>query len=166
MIRFLWKLIKMDPVTPGPRPDTPMPDTMIDLRTPSFFYNHGGLYGPADPQDCNMPNGPCSNCQERIDEMAAAEALVSLSKSPSCCVDRPGFIEPCPECNSPSSYVTHASKGLKTCNGCKDSLCIRCFFGARYYCPLRKLEPPTTPLLRQEAIGVQSPNAQEKGENK
>ncbi len=153
----------MDPTIPGPRPGTPMPDTMIELRTPSFSFNHGGIYAPADPRDCDTPSGPCEYCQERI---AAANTLVSLSKAPSCCVDRPGFIEPCPECNSPASYVTHASKGMKTCNGCKEPLCIRCFFGARYYCPLRKLEPPTSPLARQEALGVQSPEAQEKGENK
>ncbi len=139
---------------------------MIDLRTPSFSFNHGGYYAPADPRDCDTPSGPCEYCQERIDTETAAATLVALSRAPSCCVDRPGFIEPCPECNSPGAYVTHASQGLKTCNGCKEPLCIRCFFGARYYCPLRKLEPPTSPLARQEAIGVQSPKAQEKGENK
>ena len=152
------------PVILVPRPDTPIPDTMIDLRTPSFAFNHGGYYAPANPRDCNTPGGPCEYCQDRIDALEAAEALVLLSQS--CCVDRPGFMEPCPDCNAVGSFVTHTDKGYRCCNGCEDRLCIRCFFGARYYCPLRKLGPPTSPLARQEALGVQSPKAEEKGENK
>lgn len=144
-----------------PRPDTPNPDIMFDLRTPSYSFNHGGLYAPADPRSCEMPGGPCEYCQDRID---AAEALVLLSRS--CCVDRPAFLEPCPDCNAVGSFVTHADKGIRCCNGCQNRLCIRCFFGARYYCPLRRLSAPTSPLCRQQALGVQSPPAEEKGENK
>jgi hypothetical protein len=140
-----------------PRPDTPLPpDTMeINLRTPSYAYNHGGYYAPSNPNDCNTPGGPCSVCQDRIDAQAAqaaqaaAEALVTLSR------------DPCPDCNEP--YVTHESRGIRTCNGCPDKVCSNCFDGARYFCPLR---PPSDPLVRQQALGVQSPKAEEKGENK
>jgi hypothetical protein len=140
-----------------PRPETPVPNlfTMFVLRSSSL--DHGGIYGPADPRTCESPNGPCEYCQDRI---SAAETLVALSRS---------CAEVCPECNAIGSFVTHADKGYRCCNGCQDRLCIRCFFGARYYCPLRKmchLSPPTSPLTRQEALGVQSPKAQEKGENK
>lgn len=144
-----------------PRPDTPRPDIMESLRTPSFIFNHGGYYAPGDPRDCNTPGGPCCYCQDRIDEEEAAEALVALSRAPPCCVDRPGFLEPCPYCSAVGSYVTHEPR----CNGCPGKLCINCFFGARYYCPLR-LNPPSGPLVRQEALGVQSPKAEEKRENK
>jgi hypothetical protein len=143
---------------------------IIDLRTPSFIYNHGGYYAPGDPRDCNMPGGPCCYCQDRIDEEDAAEALVLLSQTPACCADRPGFLEPCPDCNAVGTYVTHESRGVRRCNGCGDKLCINCFFGARYYCPLRAMQPPLSPphgpLVRQEALGVQSPKAEEKRENK
>jgi len=126
---------------PPNRPDTPIP-VIMDLRTPSIDYNHGGLYAPADPKDCAMPGGPCEYCQERIDKT-------------------------CPDCGHPDSLVSHESQGHKTCNGCPGKLCIRCFFGARYYCPLRKqLPPPSSPPLRQIALGVQSPKAEEKRENK
>ena len=147
-------------------------EPIIDLRTPSFIFNHGGYYAPGDPRDCNTPGGPCCYCQERIDEedaQAAAEALVMLSKAPACCADRPGFLEPCPSCSAIGTYITHASRGLACCNGCDEQLCIACFSGARYYCPLRTLvclSPPCGPLVRQEALGVQSPKAEEKRENK
>jgi hypothetical protein len=145
-----------------PRPDTPRPDIMPELRTPSYSFNHGGLYAPADPRECDTPCGPCEYCQDRID---AAEGLVLLSQS--CCGVRPDFLEPCPKCNAVGSLVTHAEKGVRCCNGCEDRLCIRCFAGARYFCPLRRrLSPPGSPLARQEALGVQSPEAEEKGENK
>ena len=74
-------LIKTDSMET--RPDTPRPtmEPLIDLRTPSFFYNHGGYYAPGDPKTCNMPGGPCSTCQARIDEEEAAEALLALSKA-------------------------------------------------------------------------------------
>jgi hypothetical protein len=153
-----------------PRPDTPRPDIMIDLRTPSFVYNHGGYYAPGDPRDCNTPGGPCCYCQDRIDELnaqAAAEALVALSKS--CCADRPDFMEPCPSCTVTAPRVSHADAGLRCCNGCEETLCSNCYDGARYFCPLRRaqrLSPPAGPLVRQEAVGVQSPKAEEKGENK
>jgi hypothetical protein len=125
------------------------------------MFNHGGYYAPGNPRDCNTPGGPCCYCQDRIDEEEAAEALVALSRAPPCCVDRPGFLEPCPHCSAVGSYVTHEPR----CNGCPGKLCINCFFGARYYCPLR-LNPPSGPLVRQEALGVQSPKAEEKRENK
>ena len=173
---FLRELIKtdsMDSPSETSRPDTPRPntDTMeINLRTPSYAFNHGGYYAPGNPRDCNTPGGPCSVCQDRIDEMeaqAAAEALVKLSNE--CCASRAAFMEPCPDCNAPAAYVTHASRGIACCNGCVDALCSNCFSGARYFCPLRKtafLPPPARVLVRQEALGVQSPKAEEKGENK
>jgi hypothetical protein len=139
----------------------------INLRTPSILFNHGGYYAPGNPRDCNTPGGPCSVCQERIELEDAAAMLVKLSKE--CCASRPTFMEPCPDCSAPAAYVTHASQGIKCCNGCEESLCSNCFGGARYYCPLRKLDllpPPQPPLVRQEAVGVQSPKAEEKTENK
>jgi len=139
----------------------------IDLRTPSYAYNHGGYYAPGNPRDCNTPGGPCSVCQDRIDEQDAAEALVQLSRE--CCATRPIFMEPCPSCHTAAPRVTHADAGLRCCNGCEDKLCSNCFDGARYFCPLRTtpfLVPPNGPLVRQEAVGVQSPKAEEKGENK
>ena len=102
----------------------PCLDTMIDLRTPSFSFNHGGLYAPIDPRTCDTPGGPCEYCEARIDALDAAEALVLLSRS--CCVDRPSFLEPCPDCNAVGSFVTHAEKGYRCCNGCENRLCIRC----------------------------------------
>jgi hypothetical protein len=152
-----------------PRPDTPIPSDImeINLRTPSFIYNHGGYYAPADPKDCNTPGGPCSYCQDRIDELSAAKALVTISIS--CCADRPDFMEPCPSCTMRAPRVTHADAGLRCCNGCEETLCSNCYTGARYFCPLRRIEfltPPPGPLVRQEALGVQSPKAEEKGENK
>lgn len=159
-----------------PRPDTPRPINMepiIDLRTPSFFYNHGGYYAPGNPRLCNTPGGPCGNCQERIDMEEAAQALLNLPaaqtpRSPPCCTDRPIFLEPCPKCNSSDAFVTHTSKGHRTCNGCADTVCTNCFDGARYYCPLRQspIPPPPGPIERQIALGVQSPKAEEKTENK
>ena len=140
----------------------------INLRTPSYIYNHGGYYAPVNPRDCNTPGGPCSCCQDRINEedaaLAAAGALLALSQQPPCCADRPAFLEPCPDCNG--TYVTHASRGFATCNGCPDKVCGNCFGEARYFCPLRKLLPPPAPLVRQMAIGVQSPKPEEKRENK
>ena len=147
-------------------------ETIIELRTPSYIYNHGGYYAPADPRHCNTPGGPCGNCQERIDTEEAAQALLALAnsapRSPPCCADRPIFLEPCPSCNS--TRVTHTSMGLPTCNGCVEPVCTNCFDGARYFCPLRReaayLLPPPGPLERQTALGVQSPKAEEKRENK
>lgn len=145
-------------------------DTFIDLRTPSYMYNHGGYYAPGDPRDCNTPGGPCCYCQDRIDQEAAAEALILLSKT--CCTGRADFMEPCPECNQPAPKMTHADVGLTVCNGCSDNLCTNCFTGARYFCPLRLrmglgfLPAPSGPLQRQEALGVQSPKVEEKRENK
>ena len=159
---------------------------IIDLRTPSFMYNHGGYYAPGDPRDCNTPGGPCSYCQARIDEEEAAEALLLLAtaapSSPPCCADRPAFLEPCPSCSTVGAYVTHAAQNVPCCNGCNERICTACFTGARYYCPLRvnaPLAPPPGPLVRQEATGinsptgmysppvvVQTPEAEEKRENK
>jgi hypothetical protein len=136
----------------------------VDLRTPSYIYNHGGYYAPGDPRDCETPGGPCCYCQDRIDTDAAAAALLALSKPR--CATRPAFMEPCPDCNG--SYMTHASCGLTPCNGCPEKVCGSCFAGARYFCPLRRIQlpPPSAPLVRQEALGVQSPKAEEKTENK
>ena len=145
---------------PSPhRPDSPFPDTMINLRTPSVDYNHGGIYAPADPKTCTMPGGPCEYCQDRSDADAVAAALVKLKN------DVP---ERCPSCNYKDSYVSHASRGLRTCNGCDDKFCIRCYFGSRYCCAYvyGELPPPTSPPVRQCATGVQSPKAEEKRENK
>lgn len=90
-------------------------------------------------------------------------------KMPTCCQDRPSFLEPCPRCNDSTLHTTHALKGVKTCNGCPDKVCLKCFDGARYFCALRKadpLDPPQGPLERQLALGVQSPKVEEKTENK
>ena len=127
---------------------------MATLRSP----NHGGLYAPPNPRKCNMPGGPCEHCElriERIDAALAAEARASLSKT-------------CPDCGHQDALVSHASQRRKTCNGCTDTVCIYCGSGARYFCPLplRLPAPPSSPLLRQTALGVQSPKAEEKGENK
>jgi hypothetical protein len=154
------------------RPATPYPtmEFMPELRTPSILFNHGGYYAPADPKDCLMPGGPCSNCQERIDAQEVAEALVQLSQS--CCASRPDFLEPCPECGSAKTYISHASQGLKTCNGCEDKFCTACFYGTRYCCAYMlkakapPLAPPSSPIQRQTAVGVQSPRQEETQENK
>ena len=115
------------------------------LRTPSFAYNHGGYYAPADPRECNTPGGPCPACRVRIDAM------------------RPEFMEPCPQCNAVGCSVTHASVGLKPCNGCPEGTCSKCFHGTRYFCPLRT---GGVELVRQETLGVRSPKMEEKKENK
>ena len=41
---------------------------MESLRTPSYIYNHGGYYGPADPRDCTdgPHEGPCETCSRKI----------------------------------------------------------------------------------------------------
>lgn len=125
------------------RPHTPFPEDImeINLRTPSILYNHGGYYAPGDPHMCNNPGGICENCQERIDEMDAAEALAKLC--------RPEFMEPCPSCGNQESYITHASQGLRTCNGCEDKFCTNCYYGSRYCCTYVYLPSPPHPLSRQ-----------------
>ena len=73
----------------------------------------------------------------------------------------------CLDCTA--AHVSHASLGVAPCNGCPTTLCPKCLTGARYFCPLRAREPldaPTSPLVRQEALGVQSPKAETKKENK
>ena len=50
----------------------------MDLRTPSFEFNHGGYYAPPDPRLCNNPGGICFECQSRIDMEEAALALITL----------------------------------------------------------------------------------------
>ena len=151
----------MDFATEVNRPPTPFPETvtMLNLRTDSIDFNHCGIYAPADPKTCSMPNGPCEYCQERIDEETVAATLVQLKN------DIP---ERCPSCNKRNSYVTHASRGLRTCNGCDDKFCTHCLFGSRYCCSYvyGSLPPPTSPPTRQKAIGVQSPKVEEKRENK
>ena len=138
----------------------------IKLRTPSYMYNHGGYYAPGNPRLCNTPGGPCFHCQTRIEEEDAAATLIALG---ACCEDRPPFLEPCPSCNSKGTYVTHASKGLRTCNGCDDKFCTKCYYGSRYCCAYVygsvSASPPTT-LVRSQALGVPSPKAEEKKENK
>lgn len=133
----------------------------INLRSPSYAYNHGGYYAPADPRMCNTPGGPCGACQDRIDKEDAALALIAL-KEP-CCETRPPFMEPCPSCGNKSSYVTHASKGMRTCNGCEDNFCVKCYYGSRYCCAYvyGRLDVPEA-AERQLTLGVQSPKAEEK----
>jgi hypothetical protein len=125
------------------------------------MFNHGGYYAPGNPRECNTPGGPCTVCQSRIDDEETAKQLLSL-RSP-----RPPFLEPCPSCGIKTSYVSHASLGLRTCNGCDDKFCTKCYHGSRYCCayvygPLKAAES----LVRQETLGVQSPKAEEKTENK
>ncbi len=129
------------------RPPTPVP---MDLRTPSFQFNHGGYYAPADPRLCNNPTGICSTCQARIDVEEAAQTLLTL-KSPSSC----------PSCKSEGTYVTHASMGLRTCNGCSDSFCTACFHGTRYCCVhiYGKLPPPPPMSPRSPPADLPSPVA-------
>lgn len=142
--------------------------SFIDLRTPSVVYNHGGYYAPSDPRDCPTPGGPCSICLERQQEAEVAAALLALTVS--CCQDRPSFLEPCPSCNSTGTYVTHASKGLQTCNGCDDKFCTKCYHGSRYCCAYvygpDVLASPSGPLERLLSLGAPSPKAEEKTENK
>lgn len=108
----------------------------FDLRTPSYMFNHGGYYAPEDPSLCDFPGGPCEMCQERIDTDAAT-ILANL------------YIRPaCPSCHSRGTYISHASKGLRTCNGCEDMFCTKCYHGSRYCCAYHTLPPPP-PVSRQ-----------------
>jgi len=93
---------------------------MNNLRTPSVDYNHGGYYGPADPRNCSMPNGPCNVC---LDLLEVAFTLVELSQS-----------ETCPMCNTEGSYRPHPTD-LK-CSSCDPKVCGACMHGCRYFCPL------------------------------
>jgi hypothetical protein len=120
----------------------------ISLRTPSFAYNHGGYYAPGDPRECNNPGGTCEYCQLRIDEEEAIAGLRSLA-NPGCCDDRAEFMEPCPSCGDKKSYISHASKGLRTCNGCDDKFCTKCYHGSRYCCAYVYLPAPSVPISRQ-----------------
>ena len=152
------------------RADTPRPTIEMDsLRSPSYIYNHGGYYAPSNPRLCNTPGGPCMACQQRIDEEDAALALCALKHSTEkCCDGRPPFLEPCPSCGSEGTYVTHASQGLRTCNGCEDKFCTSCLHGSRYCCRyvLGVALPAPTSADRQLTLGVQSPKSEEKTENK
>lgn len=154
-----------------PSPSNVKMSEIIELRTPSYMFNHGGYYAPSNPRLCNTPGGPCSNCQDRIDEEDAAAALLALRDSGSeekCCEGRPPFLEPCPSCGALGTYITHASVGIRTCNGCEDKFCTSCYHGSRYCCRYvyrRPLAAPTG-LDRQLTLGVQSPKAEEKRENK
>ena len=89
---------------------------MIDLRTPSVDYNHGGYYGPADPRDCTMPNGPCGVCSEMLE---AAKTLVAFSQQRTCKCG--GTIVPHPD---------------PQCNTCDAEVCMKCMHGCRYFCRL------------------------------
>lgn len=64
---------------------------------------------------------------------------------------RPMEIEPeiCPSCHEYGTYISHASKGLRTCNGCEDNICTKCRYGCRYYCPAVSLPAPSSPASRQ-----------------
>ena len=104
---------------------------MIDLRTPSIQYNHGGYYAPADPRDCSMPNGPCSVCADRL-----------------------ACMEPCPSCGIEGTYKDHSSYGYAVCRGCDPKICSECAHGARYTCAyfqakMRETKPQPVPLERQ-----------------
>lgn len=113
----------------------------------------------------SRPDTPCPDNMSDSDEiLEAAKVLVSLAES--CCDSRPDFLEPCPTCNAVGTLVTHGDRGVRHCNGCEERVCIKCLAGVRYFCPLRRLSPPSSPLVRQRAIGVQSPKAEEKRENK
>jgi hypothetical protein len=94
----------------------------IDLRTPSYQYNHGGYYGPADPRDCNMPNGPCGVCSDAIE---AAKALVAMSQT-------------CPMCKKQGVYKAHEDQGHPKCVSCQPIVCSDCLYGCRYFCPITK----------------------------
>jgi len=73
----------------------------MDLRTPSFQFNHGGYYAPVDPRLCNNPGGICFECQSRIDEEDAAVALLLL-KSSYTLPEPPRISRPPPEPDVPS----------------------------------------------------------------
>lgn len=102
-----------------------------------------------------------------MEELAAAVTLLKMSESKTCCYDRPDFVEPCPMCGATGTYVTHASKGMRVCNGCDDKFCTKCLHGSRYCCAYvyGSLDAPTA-AERQLTLGVQSPKAEEKKENK
>jgi hypothetical protein len=89
----------------------------------------------------------------------AAEILVGLKKD---------VTERCPSCHTKDTYITHASKGFRICNGCDERFCMNCLFGSRYCCAYvyQKLPAPSSPLVRQKAMGVQISEAEEKRENK
>ncbi len=69
----------------------------------------------------------------------AAQALILLSK-----------MENCPECGE-IAYVSHADWGIKGCNTCEEKVCLNCFNGCRYTCPLA-VPPPPTDLERQTSL--------------
>lgn len=100
---------------------------MVDLRTPSVDYNHGGYYGPADPRDCSMPNGPCSVCLDRL-----------------------ACMEPCPSCGDITTYKSHAEHGHKPCHGCEEKICSECAHGARYTCAFFQERLRTPPPVERQ----------------
>ena len=54
----------------------------------------------------------------------------------------------CPCCNTVGAYVEHDNTAR--CNTCESRVCIKCFFGCRYMCPLvQAANPPSTPIERQ-----------------
>ncbi len=56
---------------------------------------------------------------------------------------------PCPSCSERGTYVSHKSKGLRTCNGCEDMFCTKCGYGARYFCAYIFPPAPSKPVSRQ-----------------
>lgn len=110
----------------------------MDLRTPSFHFNHGGYYAPSNPRLCSNPAGICSYCQERIDEEDAAQT--------------------CPSCSAKGTYITHASQGLSTCNGCEDSFCTECFHGTRYCCAYIYGALPAPPRISRPSPPLSPPS--------
>ena len=114
-----------------------------------------------------LPRRPDTPIPATMEELTAAFALLKISESKTCCLDRPDFVEPCPMCGSRGTFITHASKGMRTCNGCEDKFCTKCLYGSRYCCAYvyGSLDAPAG-AERQLTLGVQSPKAEEKKENK
>ena len=118
--------------TPEKKHSLPPDVTMINLRTPSLQYNHGGYYAPADPRQCSHPSGMCSTCEARLQQC-------------------------CPECGSEGTYKSHAAHGVSACHGCEEKICSECAHGARYTCAyfqakLREMDPmpPLPPPTEEE----------------
>lgn len=58
-------------------------------------------------------------------------------------------LDRCPSCHERGTYVSHASKGLRTCNGCADIFCTKCGYGSRYCCAYVFPPAPSSPISRQ-----------------
>jgi len=75
---------------------------------------------------------------EPMDTLEVARLLLTLSR--------------CPSCHERGTYVSHASKGLRTCNGCEDMFCTKCAYGSRYCCAYVFPPAPSTPVSRQCSV--------------